>query len=429
MTYSAPRQGIFAIIMLASLGLHLLFFVISSEHQSNKNNQIIAEKTVEELMSALSVPLATEDRVSMSVVANNYAKHPEISFVGIYDTKNNLIVSVGNEQSGGYRTKNTSISSGDKLLGAVAVEMKVVNRALILSQQWIFLLTTLALHLLVWLAYTFMARPSSELKEQITKDVRANLLTQGLLGEETTKREASDTDFQSVEADGVTQTVSIDVETSVKSESNHSDASYFDDYDKDKGSMYRYVTQICFHDPNRLMDAVSFDTKQAYFALCNQLLEKSVEKLLEQPLLKNVQIHHLKSFDDTGAVIEFAPATLDHDKPATAALMLAQLMLMVNEIVYRKHRDIGRFALTMRAMASDVSQMNSVHTVSARRNLQLVLLFDQAAKAEIIPFFHLKHLEKPASVAERECQLIDAMTNSTAIRLRNVCGRVLRLQE
>ena len=43
MTYFAPRQGLFAVVILLSLSLHLLFFVLGQNHRLTEQYQQIAE--------------------------------------------------------------------------------------------------------------------------------------------------------------------------------------------------------------------------------------------------------------------------------------------------------------------------------------------------------------------------------------------------
>lgn len=407
MTYLAPRQGLFAIVVLLSLILHLVFFVVSSEHEASEQHATIAEHIVETLSDELAMAAASEDRVGMNVVAEYYAKQPQVAFIGIYDTKDNLIVPIGSEEAGGYRTKPKAITAGNKALGSVVAQMQPVSRATILASQWLFLVATLVLHAGLWVAYLFLGRPTKELQDQIATDVRAKLLTQGLLPPEPVMMhdEPMAQNFDENQPDG-DEAIGDEVAESAEFGDGH------------------FVVQLRFDDPNHLLDAKAYDDKQAYFALCNQLLDKSVVKLLELPLLAGVSVVQIMPFDDLGAKVVLK-ADNEHAKAATAAMMLSKLVLMVNQIVYDKHRELGRFALLMQMTVSDGVQSAAVYSVSKRRRLPLVLLLDAHAKDEVSVFATLQALERPSSVTERECQVIGNLTQGTTNRLNTTCNRVL----
>lgn len=425
MTYSAPKKNLFAFIILLSLLLHLLFFAISAERNTREQYRQVAESLVTELANEVTVALLNNDHVSASLIATEYAKEPQVGFVGVYDAKNNLIVPKGSEGAGGYRTKNETVATGDKVLGSVVIETKAVSYAILLSEHWLFLLSTLVLHALIFMAYGYVARPSKELKLQIATDVRARLLTQNLLPIEP---EVYETPV--VQTANSAQEVPS-AQADVKSADNHIDNGDADANDKvdaevaqDNWTNDAYVVQVRFDDPHQLLQAVSYDGKQAYFALCDQLLAKSVEKLLTLPLLAGVSLHDISQFDEEGASVQLI-ADNEHAKPAIAAAMLAKLILMVNQVVYDKHRELGRFALPMHTTASNAEQMAAVQNVAKRRRLDLVLLFDAVAKAQLSSQATLNALRSPNSIAERECQTMTAMSQHMAGRLNIVRNAVL----
>lgn len=401
MPYSAPKQTTFFVILLISLLLHIIFFVISSNRLQTENHRMIADRLVAEMSADLVMPSAANDRVSMSYIASQYAKEPEVAYVGVYNAADNIVVSVGEGESG-YRTKNETIISGDKVLGSAVIETKAVRTASILSGQWLFLLAMLVLHGLIWVAYSYFARPSKELKAQIASQTRAKLISQGVISGTLPVAEVAE---------------SVQVQTAVADDIQ-------DDDDKEQEMPVAapkvadsYVTQVRFDDPNGLLLALSFDHKQMYFALCDQMLAKAAQKLLDAPLLAGVSIHSIKSFDENGASVTLV-AEHEHAKVATASLMLAKLALMVNQIVYERHRKQGQFALNISTMASDSAQANTVHSISARRGLPLVLLFDSAAKQEIATVGVLDTLDKPLSASERDCQVVSSLNQSAVTRLR-----------
>ena len=154
MTFLAPRQGLFAAIILISLCLHTLFFVVSEEREIKDEQRAVAEKSVALLAQELKVPLATNDRISMSVVADKYVKESQVSFVGIYDAKDQLLVPVGSDNDSGVALRE-SVVSGSDALGSVVVKAADVSRAEIISKHWLFLLGALGLHAKLRMLYDY----------------------------------------------------------------------------------------------------------------------------------------------------------------------------------------------------------------------------------------------------------------------------------
>lgn len=398
MSYSAPKQVTFLIVLLVSLFFHIVFFVVSSNRYLTEQNRTVADRIATELVSDLTMPSSINDRVSMSYIANQYAQEPQVAFIAVYNAEDNIVVSVG-ENEGGYQIKNEAIVSGDKALGSVVVGTKAISTAGILMGQWLFLLAMIVLHGLVWVAYTFVARPSRELRAQIEQQTRDRLLSQGLvLGSSPSLAPEPSDDKVTVNDESMAPN---EKEEAVVPNTRHAG----------------YTTQIRFEDPNQLLQALSFDHKKMYFALCDQMLSKAAEKLLEAPFLVGVSIYAIKGFDENGASVELL-ANNDHAKVATASMMLAQLVLMVNQIVYDRHLKQGQFALKMCTTASDTAQNNAVLGVSSRRKLPMVLMFEDAAKQELAHSGTIENLPNPLSMSERDCQIVTTLNQQAVNRLR-----------
>lgn len=417
MTFLAPRQGLFAAIILVSLCLHTLFFVVSEEREIEEEQRVIAEKSVALLAQELKVPLATNDRISMSVVADKYIKESQISFVGVYDAKDQLLVPVGLDHDGGVVLRE-SVVSGSDALGSVVVKTDDISRAKIVSSHWLFLLAALGLHTMLWLLYGYLARPTQELKEAIAKKVRMDLLDKGILYQTPQNEEGVPA------AEIHTSTIKSFLEKA-KAEQNKTDQKINAPIQNIQADIHEqgYIVQMLFEDPNQLLATVSHDNKIAYFALCNQLLDKAVVHLLELPLLMGVSASVVKYYDDKGAKVILqgeSPA-----KTATAAVFLSKLMLMLNQVVYDKHREIKRFTWQIRTTVSDVHRADSVVDLTKKRREAPLILVDDKAQDEIKIYAELIRLENPMSIQERESRALASVTKATAERLRSVRDKVL----
>ncbi|WP_049236531.1 hypothetical protein [Moraxella canis] len=403
MTYLAPRQGIFAAIVLASLVLHLLFFVISAERGISAQNQQAVERSVMMLSQEIAAPLAAYDRVSMSVIAEPYVDEPMIAYVGIYDSQGGVLVPLG-ESAEGYRAEEV-VTSGEQVLGKVVVQAKTVSRAEILSGNWVFLLSVIGLHIILWLIYGYVARPTEDLKAQIAKDVRTELLSKGILTEQATTAPAAHT--QAAED----SEAAPDEEVQASTENHH-------DSDHTKLELAAaYTVQVKFQDPHNLLTAVSIESKEAYFALCDQLFERACHALLELPLFAGVAMTDQNPFTEQGASVTLY-ATDDHAKTAAAAALLSQLLLMVNEVVYQKHRELKRFALPIKTVTSDSELSDVAKSILTMRKEKSLIIFGEAGRNQAAMYMTLAAITHPSTVHERDGREVVGMTSATADRLK-----------
>ncbi|WP_114799880.1 hypothetical protein U0021_07160 [Moraxella canis] len=410
MTYLAPRQGIFAAIVLASLVLHLLFFVISAERGISAQNQQAVERSVMMLSQEIAAPLAAYDRVSMSVIAEPYVDEPMIAYVGIYDSQGGVLVPLG-ESAEGYRAEEV-VTSGEQVLGKVVVQAKTVSRAEILSGNWVFLLSVIGLHIILWLIYGYVARPTEDLKAQIAKDVRTELLSKGILTEQATTAPAAHT--QAAED----SEAAPDEEVQASTENHHNP----DDAKLELAAAY--TVQVKFQDPHNLLTAVSIESKEAYFALCDQLFERACHALLELPLFAGVAMTDQNPFTDQGASVTLY-ATDDHAKTAAAAALLSQLLLMVNEVVYQKHRELKRFALPIKTVTSDSELSDVAKSILTMRKEKSLIIFGEAGRNQAAMYMTLAAITHPSTVHERDGRKVVGMTSATADRLKSARDKAL----
>lgn len=412
MMFLAPRQKLFAVIIVISLCLHTLFFVLSAKRNMQEYYRAAAEQSVIELSQELKVPMAMGDRISMSVIADRYLKEKQLAFVGVYDAKETLLVPVGEDHDDGMVLKE-SIVSGSSALGSVVLKTPSISHAHIISHHWLFLVAMIGLHTILWLLYGYFARPTREFKEEIAKEIRKNLLAKGVF------IQSDPTHHHATDADDAHATHAAHADfANVHDESAHQT-------DKNtKANLDGHLVQIIFDDPHQLLSTVSLDVKTAYFALCDQLLDKAVLHLLELPLLTGVEAEIIKRYDDKGAKVLLHAATAPA-KVATATVMLSKLMLMLNQVVYDKHREIQRFALPIRTTASHADEADAVLQLTKKRRETPLILIDEKARDEIKPYAQLTPFSYPATVQERESRALSSVTQATAERLFTVRDKVL----
>lgn len=411
MTYPAPRHGLFAVFILASLSLNLLFFVISTERQLEERYERSTQAEAMSIAEELSAPLGINDRISMSVVANRYIKGDDVAFVGVYDVNDNLLVPVGKETDGFVARE--VVTGSQSVLGYVTVQTHEINRAKIISGNWMYLVGVAFLHALLLLIYGYVARPTDAIRIEISHDVRNRLLAKGLLYDVNQKNHAhSSGDPISTHSPSGTHHAKHDTPPTQSGSPNQTQ------------SEHTYVIQARFDDPNDLLATVGNQTKNVYFSLCHQLLSQATKELLALPVFHGVSVETISPFDDQGCRIILSGKD-KYSKSALASILLARLTLMLSQTIYDKHRELKRFALPMRTYVSDIARQDEVVGVGIKHRKTPLVLLPNRVITGLSPHGNFLKLADPISVAERECRHLRHVSASHAETLERVRDKVL----
>ena len=175
MNHLAPRQGKFAIVLLISFCLHFLMLTFSSEKSQYEQRTQKGEKIVEQLAKEAMVGITSQDRISLSVLANRYQVDQEVAKLVISDQNNQPLVQTGQAQNEVGQVIDKPIIQNNQVLGHATITMKAVSKGEIVSSQWLFVLGSAILHGFLWLIYGYMARPTQEQLAQLGEKVQQHI--------------------------------------------------------------------------------------------------------------------------------------------------------------------------------------------------------------------------------------------------------------
>lgn len=479
MTYLAPRQGLFAIILLVSFCLQTLLLVISTDQQLSNSRALKGEQMVAQLIDEARLSLENKDRVSLSVIANRYTSEQDVTRILIKDNNDDILVPVGNAPMQQGDTIRQIATNGDAVIGSVALTLKDVSKGEIIAMQWPFVIGTMLLHLLLWLIYGYLARPTKEQINAISRDVQ-NLHREQYMqidsrrhdrGSErhSADREAVNRSDENV-ADSNADTTSVrkfDIHNEVNqylrkqqnqdaasesadavAESNNTDEKLNKQADSKQDATSSITStpsstsrlsatrafdsvnvQIVFHDEFNMLERLAPSQRLPYLALCTQLLNQAVTELLKQPLLLGVSLMNEPRFGDKGASV-LLKADNSHAKVALAGVMLGKLYLMLNKIIHDKHIELSRFALPAKAGVSDTAQSEAMtqllHSVGKKE--QMLILLPNAGLKQISNHVQVHSIMRPTTVYERECAIFNGGNDAMIQRLADVRNAVLMIE-
>ena len=432
MNHLAPRQGKFAIVLLISFCLHFLMLTFSSEKSQYEQRTQKGEKIVEQLAKEAMVGITSQDRISLSVLANRYQVDQEVAKLVISDQNNKPLVQTGQAQNDGGQVIDKPIIQNNQVLGHATITMKAVSKGEIVSSQWLFVLGSAILHGFLWLIYGYMARPTQEQLAQLGEKVQQHIaLARGSLAP-TNPALTADGELQLDDHDLYTQagdssataqpaatgktindflnrekSKSVNDNNQAQPTATEATDNLAQENTVDSQKQPEIELQIHFYDQYHLLKRVAPEVAKPYFQLCNQLLMRASNSLFNSSnnvlnrYIKDVYIKDSSHFNANGAVIHLAGKA---EQLPLAAVLLSKLLIILNQVVYEKHRELSRFALPLTIGTSISHQFDDVQKLMANHAKEdgLLLLYPLDLLKTLDGKVQFKNLQHPTTITERE---------------------------
>lgn len=498
MTYTAPRQGLFAIIILISFILHSVLMVFSLEQQLNANREHKAKQLISELAETTGVALYQDDRVSLSVIADRLGNDIDVTRLTLLDNAGNILAQTGNAPLQAGTTYHKPVLLQNNKVGDVELTIKRTSKGEMVKTLWPFELGALIVHLLIWLLYGHIARPTKGQLQRLSRDIHDYYVLHYDMASNqqhggvhfsyddrhdgtpnTDNNTANPSDDESSPPatsqpahDHVYDDVSSQVSRFLKRGqfkpntqkdtdqnspptdnpvANKAQPSSWQDSTKHQTHQQNLVNPngakqtrhiptntdtpimvaFMFADEHRLLSKLSPQIAQPYLTLCNDLLQTASLELLRQPSFQGVQLQSLEHF----AINHPARITLNvkqgfdnaNSKLAQASVMLAMLCMMLNKIIFDRHRELKRFALPINATIAHTEQSDGiVHLLKSRfQEHQTYVLLPTQELTQIQQRIQLTQLNNPKSVYERECRRIIGADDDTINRLTSLRNDIM----
>ena len=397
---NAPRQGLFASLLIVSFALHTFLLVLATTHQLNENRanqgQLITSQLVTDSLSELEPP----NRVSLALLANRYATNPSVASIRILDAKAQVLATGGLTKTREGEVFVRDALQNEKKVGVIEITLIEPSIGEILRTQWLAILFSFIIHGLLWVAYRAVARPSrTEYLARINNESRLKFeiqtLTQAL---EQEKHNAALAIAQAQQA----------VKNKAK-EKEHKPAIL----ESDSLSL-----NIQFYDPKQLLDSVNKTVSVPYFNLCQIFLNKATELCVQRYKLNSSDICTVHKFDEKGATISI---TADKPNALACLTMISAVFQLLSEVLYRRYREEKRFVLQTRsAIASKVEEMQLSSVQAAERLTQHLVAKESALHVpntllkDVSDHFQLVSMPNPTNVLTRHAFVVNGMDAESA---------------
>ena len=411
---NAPRQGLFASLLIVSFAFHTFLLVLATTHQLNENRANQGQLMTSQLVTDSLSELEPANTVSLALLVNRYATNPSIASIRILDAKNQVLATGGQSRTREGEVFVRDAIVNEKKVGTIEITLIKPSIGEILRTQWLAILLSLLVHGLLWLAYRAIARPSrSEYLARINNESRLKhelqLLTQAL------EQEKHQTALALAQVQQQPKPVMSPKANKAIEQSQDQD---------------NIALNIQFYDPKQLLDTVTQSVSVPYFSLCQIFLNKSIELCVQHYKLNRSDIQTVQPFHEDGATLSIAANT---PNAAACMAMIGTVFQLLSEVLYKRYREEKRFVLQTRSglsTAVEAMQLSAVqaaerlvHQLSARENavhLPNELLDQLSAHYELVS------MPNPTNVLMRHAFMVNGMDSQSAELAQSLRTEILK---
>ena len=410
---NAPRQGLFASLLIISFALHTFLMVIATTHQLNANRANQGQLMTSQLVADSLSELEPANTVSLALLANRYATNPSVASIRILDAQKQVLATSGLAKTRQGEVFVRDALQNEKKVGSIEITLIKPSIGEILRTQWLAILVSFIIHALIWLAYRAIARPTrSELLACFNKEARLKHEIQQLL--EALEAEKADKTLAIAQAKQQVKPKPLKVEIPA-------------DFDHQQAVI---ALNIQYYDPKQLMNTVNQSVSVPYFNLCQIFLNKSIELSAQHFKLNSKDFVVHQEFNQQGALL-----TVAADKPNAAhcILMIGSVFQLLSEVLYKRYREDKRFVLQTRCAVTTEVEAMQLDAMQAADRLthhliakEMALYLSNDLLKQIGENYQLVSMPNPTNVLTRHAFMINGMNAESAEIAQNLRTEILK---
>ena len=412
---NAPRQGLFASLLIVSFALHTFLLVLATTHQLNANRASQGQLMTTQLVTDSLSELEPANTVSLALLADRYATNPSVASIRILDANNQVLATGGLTKTRQGEVFVREALQNEKKVGTIEITLIQSSIGEILRTQWLAILLSLMIHGLLWLAYRAIARPSrTEYLARINNESRLKHEIQTLA--------------QALEQEQHNAAVAVaqaQQNAQAKVKVKESKPVMLDDK--------CIALNIQFYDPKQLMDSVNKTVSVPYFNLCQIFLNKTAELCVQHYKLNSSDISTVHKFDEHGATISMSVET---PNAVQCLMMISTVFQLLSDVLYKRYREEKRFVLQTRsAISSHVEAMHLTPVQAAERLVQQLAAKESAIHLpnellkDISDRYQLVSMPNPTNVLTRHAFMLNGMDSEVAELAQTFRTEILKAKQ
>lgn len=454
MQLSAPRQGLFALVLFISFILHAFFTIYSIRAHQADVRQAQANLLLSQLSQEFAPTVLAKDTIGLSLLAKRYAHQQTLNSLTVYAKNGEVLSQVGQTQTRSGEVFTGDINIENEPVGSIKLNLRIPSRGDVIAGQWPLFLASALLHLGLWLLYRLFA------SQYVVVDAvaRRSTVAQRHVGErQTDGSSASNSTKTSSNAQPTINATNnaassssplgnYDVDAFIaehaQPQSANASASDLNDAETGMTSFLKVLSdqedpiilQIQFDDPKNLLMKLSPTVATPYYALCNKLLDSAIDELtFSGHIAKGIHFEKTAFAEDGVHIVATHTADIDSGQNdhkadiAHASVLLAKLYMLLHDVTYTRHREINRFALKAKACISrklNQPAMAQLLEFDARSNA-LMLLLEPDELPAIEQDVDLYPFPNPSTVIQRKVALTNNMSAMSLKSLHQLRDKIL----
>lgn len=410
---NAPRQGLFASLLIISFALQTCLMVIATTHQLNENRANQGQLMTSQLVTDSAAELEPANTVSLALLANRYATNPSVASIRILDANQHVLATSGLAKTREGESFVRDALQNEKKVGSIEITLIKPSIGEILRTQWLAIFVSFLIHVLLWLAYRTIARPTrSEYLTRLNTESRLKheiqQLTEALEAERTNKTLAI-AQIQQQMKEKFEPKVAI---TNVSIEQTN------------------LALNIQYYDPKQLINTVNQSVSLPYFNLCQIFLNKSIQQSTKHFGLNSKDILIDQAFSQRGAMIHMAT---HHQHAAECLLMIGSVFQLLSEVLYKRYREEKRFVLQTRCAVCTAVEAMQLNALQAADRLthhliakEMALYLSNDLLKQVSESYQLVAMPNPASILTRHAFMINGMNTESATLAQRIRTEILK---
>ncbi|WP_407305056.1 hypothetical protein [Acinetobacter sp.] len=412
---NAPRQGLFASLLIVSFALHTFLLVLATTHQLNANRASQGQLMTTQLVTDSLSELEPANTVSLALLADRYATNPSVASIRILDANNQVLATGGLTKTRQGEVFVREALQNEKKVGTIEITLIQSSIGEILRTQWLAILLSLMIHGLLWLAYRAIARPSrTEYLARINNESRLKHEIQTLT--------------QALEQEQHNAAVAVAQAQHNAQAKNKAKESKTVVLDKNSIAL-----NIQFYDPKQLLDSVNKTVSVPYFNLCQIFLNKTTELCVQHYKLNSSDISTVHKFDEHGATISMSVET---PNAVQCLMMISTVFQLLSDVLYKRYREEKRFVLQTRsAISSHVEAMHLTPEQAAERLVKQLAAKESAIYLpnellkDISDRYQLISIPNPTNVLTRHAFMMNGMDSEVAELAQTFRTEILKAKQ
>ncbi len=411
---NAPRQGLFASLLIVSFALHSVLIVVATNYFLKDNRAIQGELLTRQLVTDSVNELDPPNTVALALLASRYATNPSIASLRILDQSDRVLATAGANKTRQGEVFVRDALVNEQKIGRIEVTLIKPSLGETLRNQWLPLLVSFMIHTLLWLGYRTVARPTrSEFLAKMKREAQLKHEIQRLA--DALEQEKHQANLAIARAQQLYQRPKANVDVK-------------DPLQATAQSEHVYLS-VQFYDPKQLLGTVNQSTAQTYFNLAQLFLNKTLKLCQIHYQLQENELEVIQPFFDDGALVRINKQA---NHAITAIIQMAVVFQLLSEAMYKRYRDEKRFALQTRcAIAEELPSMQLSAEKAAIRLGQYLHAKETAIYLSRPSFKDVRHcyefiaLPNPSNALTRDALLLQGLNNESAQTAQDMRTEIL----